>query len=366
VIVINRIIYECVDEALSSIEKVDKQTFYDYLNRQYKIDFTKFANQFTSVHDALKLFYGVDHYKIERGIIRTLNSRAKDGTYDRGDEITAFGIVVNTFMKETEENINRNKRIAQLSSDVRGLKTKVREADDRSKAAEHMAVIGQTAAMVGHDIRNPLQAIVGELFLEKQEADSLQDSPAKKNILESIKAIEDNIFYINKIVSDLQDFAKPIKEAQEEAVDINVVIADVLSIVPIPRNIQIQIHVEDGFPIIYTSYQTLKRALINLVQNAVQAMPNGGKVVILANIKADKAEIIVQDTGGGIPEDVKPNLFKPLFSTKSKGQGLGLAVVKRLVETQGGTVRFESENGDGARFIVELPAVTTRQEEAKN
>jgi signal transduction histidine kinase len=359
VYIINRIIYECVDEALSSIENSDKQTFYDYLNKQYKIDSSKYADQFNLVHKALVLFYGVNHYNIERIIIRTLNGRAKDGTYDRSDEIAAFGIVVNTFMKETEDNINRNKRIAQLSSDVRGLETKVREADDRSKAAEHMAVIGQTAAMVGHDIRNPLQAIVGELFLEKQEVDSLLDSPIKKNLIDSIKAIEDNVFYINKIVSDLQDFAKPLKAAAEEAVDINVVIADVLSIVPIPGNIQVWIHVESGFPIIYTSYQTLKRALINLVQNAIQAMPNGGKVAILANIKANKAEVIVQDTGGGIPEDVKPNLFKPLFTTKSKGQGLGLAVVKRLVEAQGGTVRFESENGDGARFIVELPAVTT-------
>jgi signal transduction histidine kinase len=353
---INTIVFECVDAALSSIESIDKQTFYDYLDKNYRIEVLKFADQFESVHEALRTFYGINHYRIERVIIRTLNNRAKTGVYERSDEIAAFGIVVNTFMKETEENINRNKKIAQLSKDIKGLEVKVREADDRTKVAEHLAVIGQTAAMVGHDIRNPLQAIVSELFLEKQEVDDLPDSSAKKNITDSIKAIEDNIFYINKIVSDLQDFAKPIPASGEkEAVDINVVIADVLSIVPIPGNMQVTIYVENGFPIIYSSYQTLKRALINLVQNAVQAMPNGGNLTILASIKQKKVEIIVGDTGGGIPEEVQRNLFRPLFTTKSKGQGLGLAVVKRLVEAQGGEVSFDSKKGEGARFIIELP-----------
>jgi signal transduction histidine kinase len=229
---INRIVYGCVDEAVSSIDSVDKQTFYNYLNKLYKVEFQNFADNFESVHEALRTFYGINHYRIERIIIKTLNDRARTGVYERTEEVTAFGVVVNVFMKETEENITRNKKIAQLSNDVKGLEVKVKEADDRTRAAEHLALIGQTAAMVGHDIRNPLQAIIGELFLEKEEVDSLPDSPSKKSIAESIKAIEDNIFYINKIVSDLQDFAKPtIAKGDKEAVDINVVIADVLSIV---------------------------------------------------------------------------------------------------------------------------------------
>jgi signal transduction histidine kinase len=357
---INTIVYECVDEAVSRIDSIDKQTFYNYLNKLYKVDCQRFADNFELVHQALRMFYGVNHYRIERIIIRTLNDRAKTGVYERTDEVTAFGIVVNVFMKETEENIKRNKKITQLSNDVKGLEVKVKEADDRTRAAEHLALIGQTAAMVGHDIRNPLQAIIGELFLEKEEVDSLPDSPAKKNITESIRAIEENIFYINKIVSDLQDFAKPVATKEEkEAVDINVVIADVLAIVPIPSNLYIQIQVENNFPIIYSSYQMLKRALINLIQNAVQAMPDGGNLSIIASIQSDNAEIIVEDTGGGIPEEAQRNLFKPLFTTKAKGQGLGLAVVKRLVESNGGSISFESKQGEGARFIIKLPLIKT-------
>lgn len=355
---INKIVYECVDEAISSINTIDKQAFYNYLNKLHKIDFEKFADNFESVHEALKTFYGINHYRIERIIIRTLNDRARTGVYDRTDEVTAFGIVVNVFMKETEENINRNKKIAQLSKDVKGLEVKVREADDRTRAAEHLALIGQTAAMVGHDIRNPLQAIIGELYLEKEELDSLPDSPAKKSILDSIRAIEENIFYINKIVSDLQDFAKPVATSEGKvAVDINIIIADVLSIVPIPSNLCIQINVENSFPIIYSSYQMLKRALINLIQNAVQAMPDGGNLTIQVSIQSTDVEIIVEDTGEGIPEEAQRNLFRPLFTTKAKGQGLGLAVVKRLVEAHGGNISFESKQGEGARFIIKLPLI---------
>jgi signal transduction histidine kinase len=354
---INKIVYECVDEALSSFESVDKQTFYSYLRQAYEVDSFSFADRFEAVHEALKVIYGINHYKIERIIIRTLNSRAKEGVYQRSDEVAAFGCVVNVFMKETEENINRNRRITQLSDYAKVLEIKIKDAEEKMKSDERMIAIGQTAAMVGHDIRNPLQAIVGELFLEKAEIASLPDGETKKNLQESTKAIEENVFYINKIVSDLQDFAKPVV-ADRADLDINVVIADVFSIVPIPKNLQVQIHVETGFPIICASYQMLKRALSNLVQNAVQAMPEGGKLTVTASVKSNRAEITVEDSGDGIPEAVKTNLFKPLFTTKSKGQGLGLAVVKRLVEAQGGKIFFESEKGLGAKFIIQLPLRT--------
>ena len=84
-------------------------------------------------------------------------------------------------------------------------------------------------------------------------------------------------------------------------------------------------------------------------------MPNGGKLIISAIKKENKAYILVEDTGVGISEEAKAKLFTPLFTTKSKGQGLGLAVVKRLVEAQGGTVTFESQEGKGTKFIIELP-----------
>jgi two-component system, NtrC family, nitrogen regulation sensor histidine kinase NtrY len=106
-----------------------------------------------------------------------------------------------------------------------------------------------------------------------------------------------------------------------------------------------------------TDPMILKRILLNLASNAIQAMQEGGKLTIRAcqNKEEKYIDISVEDTGVGIPEDIKPNIFTPLFTTKAKGQGFGLAVVKRLVEGLNGTVRFESEVGKGTKFIVNLP-----------
>ncbi len=353
---VDKIIFECVDYSLSSFEFVDKKVFYQYLEQNYKIDSGHFAENFEVVHKALKEIYGVHHYQIERVIIRILNKRSKEGLYERQEEISAFGVMMSVFIAETEKNLARNRELAKVTTYARSLERKIEMQEEKLKSAERLAAIGETAAMVGHDIRNPLQAIVGELYLEKEDVKSLPDGCSQRESLEeSIKAIEENIFYINKIVSDLQDFAKPFQGEITEEVDINVVIAEALSLIPIPEKVQVQISVSKDFPMLCANFQMLKRALTNLIQNAVQAMPQGGKLTVSADCVGKKGEIVIEDTGNGIPEEVKPKIFKPLFTTKSKGQGLGLAVVKRLVEAQGGTVRFESENGDGAKFFILLP-----------
>jgi PAS domain S-box-containing protein len=222
------------------------------------------------------------------------------------------------------------------------------------KENERLAAIGQTAGMVGHDIRNPLQAIVGELFLAKDEIVSLPDGDAKKNLQKIITYIEENLFYIDKIIADLQDYTKPLK-LNKEKVNIEKVIEEALLIVPIPNNLHVSISIEEGFSQFTADFSMLKRVLMNLIQNAVQAMPNGGSLNINARSKGSHVYISVEDTGEGIPEEVKSKLFKPLFTTKSKGQGFGLAVVKRLVEAQGGKISFESQKGKGTTFTIQLP-----------
>ena len=99
----------------------------------------------------------------------------------------------------------------------------------------------------------------------------------------------------------------------------------------------------------------LKRALINLIQNAVQAMPNGGNLKITATMPTTNAQVSIQDTGEGIPPEIQEKLFTPLFTTKSKGQGFGLAVVKRLIEAQNGTITYQTQTGKGTTFTIQLP-----------
>ncbi len=106
------------------------------------------------------------------------------------------------------------------------------------------------------------------------------------------------------------------------------------------------------------SYVT--RIITNLVSNAAQAMPNGGNLTIRGFATGKSAFLSVEDTGEGITEETKARLFKPLFTTKAKGQGFGLAVVKKLTEALGGTITFESEVGKGTKFILEFPKDNTK------
>ena len=99
----------------------------------------------------------------------------------------------------------------------------------------------------------------------------------------------------------------------------------------------------------------LKRALINLIQNAVQAMPNGGNLKSPPTTPTTNAEVSITDTGDGIPPEIQPKLFTPLFTTKSKGQGFGLAVTKRLIEAQNGTITYQTQTGKGTTFTIQLP-----------
>jgi signal transduction histidine kinase len=265
-----------------------------------------------------------------------------------------------------------NLKLAKLLVDQKALQLKLEEkaaeveeyasrmeelAEERArrlKDAERLATIGQTAGMVGHDIRNPLQAIATELYLEKLETKSLPEGEIRKNLEENINGIEQNLFYINKIVADLQDFARPLKP-KKEPVDLNKVLHESLEMISIPQAVNLNVSTEQESMQLCADATMLKRILVNLVQNAVQAMPNGGLINLKAEQKGNLTVIRVQDNGEGIPEEAKEKLFTPLFTTKAKGQGFGLAVVKRLVEAQGGKITFESQRDQGTTFTLEFP-----------
>ena len=218
---------------------------------------------------------------------------------------------------------------------------------------DRLVAIGQTAGMIGHDIRNPLQAIVSELYIAKDAIANTPHLDDKALALESINLIEEQTDYISKIVSDLQDYARPLKPEYTE-VDLTKLIASIFQTVRVPDKIVLKIDIK-GFPKIVTDPTLIRRALTNLINNAIQAMPDGGSLELCAVKIEDKAVINVTDTGKGIPEEIKPKLFTPLVTTKAKGQGLGLAVVKRLVEALGGSITFESEVGKGTTFTINLP-----------
>jgi signal transduction histidine kinase len=235
--------------------------------------------------------------------------------------------------------------------------TERRRMEKQLKDAERLAAIGMTAGMVGHDIRNPLQAITGDIFLLKSELTSFPESEEKKSMRESLDGIDENVHYVNKIVQDLQDYARPINPVATEVDAYKILCEDALFKNGILENIGATCRVEKQAKKLVTDPEILRRVLCNLVNNAVQAMPNGGKLDVYAYQEAGDTVFVVQDTGAGIPEAIRPNLFTPLFTTKSRGQGFGLAVAKRMTEALGGTLNYESEVDKGTKFILRLPSL---------
>ena len=227
----------------------------------------------------------------------------------------------------------------------------VEERTKQLKDSERLAAIGATAGMVGHDIRNPLQAMTSDVFLVKSDLASLPESEEKESMQESLDYIEKNIEYINKIVADLQDYARPLKP-KAELIDLENIINELLLKQDMPENIKAVAEISSEAKKMMSDPTCLKRVLGNLILNAIQAMPEGGTLSVLACKEVDDTVITVADTGVGIPDEVKAKMFTPMLTTKSKGQGFGLPVVKRMVEALNGSVTFESEAGKGTTFRI--------------
>ena len=287
-------------------------------------------------------------YKRRDGSIFPASVRTWRLTDGKGKVIGIWSIV---------REISEQKQLQKNLEEHAGVLQKIVEDREKQlKDTERLVAIGQTAGMVGHDLRNPLQTLIGELYLAKGEVDSLGEGEAKTNLAESIHCIEEQILYMDKIVSDLQAFVQPVK-IDKKPVNIKELVNGVLETVAIPANISVNIQNQASTLEIKADPQLLKRVLINLVTNAVQAMPNGGKLSLGTKMDSEGCTAIsVQDTGVGIPDRIKKQIFTPLFTTKPRGQGFGLAVCKRVIEAHGGTINFESTEGQGALFILAFPS----------
>jgi len=236
--------------------------------------------------------------------------------------------------------------------------TEQKRMEEAILKSERLAAIGETVMMVGHDLRNPLQVIINSVYLGQQIHDSMPQECKKlfdEKGLDSIFAVvEKQVEYMNKIVSDLQDYARPVIPELLKA-SLGQVMVDTLSTIRIPENIKVSIDADEHLPNVMVDVGLMRRVFANLITNAIQAMPNGGELWIALKASQGSASVSIRDTGVGIPEENLPKLFHPLFTTKPKGQGLGLAVCKRLVEAHGGTISAESKVGVGTKFTVTIP-----------
>ncbi len=248
----------------------------------------------------------------------------------------------------------------ELNTIIKGVNTLIDEIEDykvKYREQERLAAMGKIASMVGHDLRNPLQVITSNSYMikKKQEQWGPRLSEAENaSLLRYVGTIEDQTAYMDKIVSDIQNYARDVK-LQTTPSDIYEIIKETIATVRIPENIHISISDAPGLPRVEADSQLIRRVITNLVINAVQAMPDGGEVSIGAEHVGDFVRFFVKDTGIGMSQHLIGKLFTPFFTTKAKGSGLGLAAGKRIVEAHGGSIWVESRPGMGSSFYFTLP-----------
>jgi PAS domain S-box-containing protein len=232
----------------------------------------------------------------------------------------------------------------------------VEERTAQLKDAERLAAIGETAMMIGHDLRNPLQGLQYIVDLQKLRFERVPPEKRSREEWEKetqlFDKMSEQIFYMDKIVGDLQDYARPISP-EHEVVAVSKLTNDVLASLPHIDHVEI-ITDCSGLEVTVDPH-LMRRALANLLLNALQAMSDGGTLTISVSANDGSVAISVKDTGVGIPDEMKDKIFSPLATGKAKGTGLGLAVVKRIIDAHGGTITFESEAGKGTTFTVSLP-----------
>jgi signal transduction histidine kinase len=233
--------------------------------------------------------------------------------------------------------------------------TELRGSHEALVRSEKLAAVGQLAASVGHELRNPLTAVRNaNAYISKKLG--TQSDP---KVTQFLGVIDRELGVCTKIISDLLDFARerplapapcPLKSLVDEA----------MSVVPAGRA-SVRNEITDDLPVPSVDREQFRQILVNLIQNAVEALPadREGHVTVRAQGGGGRPwRIEIADNGAGMPPEVVNRIFEPLFTTKMKGTGLGLAIVAGAVKRHGGSIKVQSQPGEGTCFAIELPAMT--------
>jgi PAS domain S-box-containing protein len=255
-------------------------------------------------------------------------------------------------MKLTHDAEGRILDVVGVCIDV----TERKKLEEKLAKAERLAAIGETAAMVGHDLRNPLQGIAGASYNIRR---NLRDEP-DPSTKEMLTVIDNSVEYANGIVTSLLEYSREM-QIQRAPTTAKSMINHALAGVELPKNITIEDATTDT-PEILADEQKLRRVFTNLIVNAIEAMPEGGKLLISSINTQRDVSILVRDTGNGIPGEALQKLWTPLYTTKAKGMGLGLAICKRIMEAHGGSISVDSIVGKGTTFTLTLPIQNVQQE----
>jgi signal transduction histidine kinase len=225
------------------------------------------------------------------------------------------------------------------------------DAQARLVFQERLAAIGQVAAAVGHELRNPLGVLTNTLYLVRSGLDADEEQRLGRHIDRAEREVGAAVV----IVESLLEFARA-REPLDEPVDLADLIEESLSVAPPPDGVEVVRIGLERAPMVRVDHQQIRQVLLNLITNSYQAMNDNGVLTIQAASRADGAlDLTVSDTGCGMDEDTANHIFDAFYTRKAKGIGLGLAVTKRIVEAHGGAITAESRVGVGTTFVVAIP-----------
>jgi signal transduction histidine kinase len=232
------------------------------------------------------------------------------------------------------------------------LKTKeLVESQERLVHSERFAAVGEAAAYVSHEIKNPLMVIGG---LAQQVERRLPEDPAAQ---EKLKIIQGEVKRLETFLGDLRDFLRPAHPSKQE-MDLNQLLQEAQTLMAEAakeKSITLEDQLDSHLPLIQADPNQLKQVLVNLIKNALEATEVNGRVSLATGLKDGQVWFSIQDTGKGMSGEVMEKIFHPFFTTKEKGTGLGLAVIHKIITDHHGTIAVESTTGQGSIFTVKLP-----------
>jgi len=265
-----------------------------------------------------------------------------------GDKWHVVGVVKDITELRLNEKMARE-YAEKLEKAVAARTSELKAANESLLRLERLAAIGELAGMVGHDLRNPLTGIKNAAYYLKKKGKECSEA----NNTAMLDIIDSAIGHANKIVNDLLDYSKEMRLELEERTPC-LLLAQALMLVQFPAGVKF-VDLTHEEPKMMVDVGKMNRVFVNLIKNAIDAMPDGGTLEVRSRQKHGHVEFTFKDTGTGIPEEVKAKLFAPLVTTKAQGMGFGLAICKRIVETHGGKITVKSTLGKGAAFTVTLP-----------
>ena len=248
--------------------------------------------------------------------------------------------------KEELERLNRT-----LENRVEARTRELKSAQEELIKKERLAAMGQMASVVSHEIRNPLAVINNSIYFIKTKLGPNADP----KILKHIGIIESEIRQANGIIDEILSFART-RELKPKITELNPYLEEILSTYPFPQHISVEKVFYPGKIIVNIDHDEMNQVIRNLVKNAIEVMPERGKIIVRTDkTQHGMARIDIEDTGPGIPPEVVEKLFTPFFTTKARGTGLGLAVVKKVIERHNGKVEISTQVGKGTCFKLYLP-----------